>query len=1334
MKKIMLCCLAILCLGITSFSQEYLTGSFRIWLHQDNVKFKDNRSSDYLLNTTFEKFGVTSVKQSFPWAKRAENKLFYDVAFTGNDTLFINEIRSKLMHLMNPPIRYGIPISLYQPSDILADSIWHLKKIQANLAWDIERGNKDTKIAVIDTHFDPAHPDLADQLLYTYDPKDTTMIFDSKVAMLGSNWHGTTVAGFVAGQTTDSNLTQPIGAEYASIGYNNKIIPFQKNDMLGKALFASTVMHADVISISAYTSCIMTDSHKRAATSIIKEILDNGTVIVSAAGNGFCNGCYENKYGDTAHSSGCKEPVDFEVFTPPYPFSPTLDSRIICVTGVTSGDSLTKKIYDPVTHQIINKTLSYFEEVDVSSPGHELWGLQTTIRNRVIDTIQLWDTITHLPWFAYDTTYIINDHPFWNGFGGTSFATPIVAGLASLIKAHVPWLTAAEVEWHIKKLQNVDSVQDWRLYKNPVSQYSRTGSGRINAWKALKSIENLVQNYNICDGTEVIWNDTVYVKDTVRICRGSTLRVKSDVFFRPTARVIVECGGELIIDGGRLTGSPSHMWKGVLAYSNPEISQSPYNQSVVTIINNGIIEKAETAISAVQDGFNPDWPGYTNGGAIIQCSDAVFKNNIYAIKLNPYKYSSFSKFINCSFVNDVEYLDYKIRMEKFVEITAINGVQFEGCLFENKVLGSFGYGIYSYNSSFIVDDFCTGIVLPCPEENIIKSTFLNLKYGVYCIGSAGIHPVTIENCKMANNSTAAYSGGIVGFTFKDNQISVTPDSSANVVTAHSCGLYLDGSTGYEVIRNKFYGKSFNPTNDLTIGVIVNNSGPENNFIKNNTFYNLDYAIHAQGRNRSKDGLSGLEIRCNRFNGCLTDISVFGDTLNTPKLGIKMYQGNLADSTSADPAGNIFSRLSSSEYYSIRNDAFRSSMTYLHHKPNLIKDRVVPFTVIEVDLVMSRHHYDSIYSCILANGGANSNTLINSVNTLKANYSNEYNYYSRLIDNGNSDSIVEKIEYSYPYNASELQPELLSVSPYLSDTVLYSTIKKEDVFNNAMVRDLLISNIHGIKQTQIQQAVDDRSIPMPDEMYNQIYSLIDSLSSKEIIESKISQLKSITDEIYRSSIRQQGITDSLFQLYDSINLLQAKIDKALILVETGNYVEAHNAVLQMIPLYMGSDSLDFKDYIWYLQTIAQYNSIDSIPFSVLQNLQFNNEVVRAFNRNVMIHRHSIGYEEPYLFTNLNKSHKIRVNTRQLNTYTDTCFLRVYPNPVKRFITIAYKLPENLNKAHLKLYNMEGKVQWVKELTGSYNEQVMFLNEKPGTYILELSCVNRRLDSVKLTIIE
>lgn len=154
--------------------------------------------------------------------------------------------------------------------------------------------------------------------------------------------------------------------------------------------------------------------------------MDNGTIIVASAGNG------------PAHCSG----------GPIGPFSPLVDSRIICVTSTGIDDK----------HQnSAGTTHSGYPSVSISAPGYSIMG--ATASTNADGSTNTW--------------------PYYGGCTGTSHATPIVAGVCALMKSINPCLTSSTAKAIIQA--TADPVLDASSYPNMV------GSGRVNAFNAVKS-------------------------------------------------------------------------------------------------------------------------------------------------------------------------------------------------------------------------------------------------------------------------------------------------------------------------------------------------------------------------------------------------------------------------------------------------------------------------------------------------------------------------------------------------------------------------------------------------------------------------------------------------------------------------------------------------------------------------------------------------------------------------------------------------------------------------------------------------------------------------------
>ncbi len=157
--------------------------------------------------------------------------------------------------------------------------------------------------------------------------------------------------------------------------------------------------------------------------SVCDEVYNNGVVLIAAAGNGgTCGGANNLVY-------------------------PSAFNHVISVTSINSADSHERIVGNPNTTHQHNTT------VDVSSPGY---AVQLAYANGVFGT-----------------------------GGGTSFATPIVSGVAGLILSVNPCLTVDQVEQIIKETSvNIDNI-------NP-SYAGIIGAGRVDAAAAVLRAQQIL--------------------------------------------------------------------------------------------------------------------------------------------------------------------------------------------------------------------------------------------------------------------------------------------------------------------------------------------------------------------------------------------------------------------------------------------------------------------------------------------------------------------------------------------------------------------------------------------------------------------------------------------------------------------------------------------------------------------------------------------------------------------------------------------------------------------------------------------------------------------------
>ena len=208
----------------------------------------------------------------------------------------VAEFSSLFSHLEQRPV----PILAYEPGDSFwqttlggcsgtgppytNDWLWYLNKIQAPQAWDITKGDPNLKVAIIDEGIDLNHPDLIGKV----DPPND--FYTGGAPPVAS--HGTATSTILAAETVDAGQTGNGGM--ASIGFNTKIMFAGFFGDISACVYASTVLGARILSISWFHGglcndipCITnlnTPSPNDLAAE--KEINDNGTAIIRAAGNG----------------------------------------------------------------------------------------------------------------------------------------------------------------------------------------------------------------------------------------------------------------------------------------------------------------------------------------------------------------------------------------------------------------------------------------------------------------------------------------------------------------------------------------------------------------------------------------------------------------------------------------------------------------------------------------------------------------------------------------------------------------------------------------------------------------------------------------------------------------------------------------------------------------------------------------------------------------------------------------------------------------------------------------------------------------------------------------
>ena len=924
----------------------------------------------------------------------------------------------------------------------------------------------------------------------------------------------------------------------------------------------------------------------------------------------------------------------------------------------------------------------------------------------------------------------------------TDIACAMASGIAALMLSVNPCLTPDEIrDLLIQSCEKVGGYEyDWNLAKPGHSK--ALGYGRVDAYQAVLAAMNLVEpGMDITQNTT--WDKPKYFNSNVVVKTGATLTVQSTVKFDEQVRLIVEKGGTLVVDGGKLT-SRCKKWDGIIVAGDDLLPQSPEtNQGKVAIINNGTIENAMCGVRLCIPNDGKSSFDLYGGGGILWAEGASFLNCNTAISFAPYQYDNSSRIILSSFSVD-DKLAPETGFAGFIKMNSVNDIVIKGCAFENncEVIRNTGIGINAYNSNFTVDQMCRDNAdNPCPPEFQVNSKFALLDYGIYAENIATSKLVNVYHSDFNGNIHSIYGSALILPEFIWNNFFVWDNQPTPAY-----GLYLNNCNMYHVEKNSFLGNDAKPNNN--IGVYIRNSGGDENYIYNNSFEKLKYASVADGINRSSLAQTGLCFKCNDFVNCVNDIIVPLPDPNYVSInhGIRSYQGK-PGSSSTDAAGNTFSTNGTLNFGNYLNP-----ITYVVHQYKLPSETKIipdPRTTNTVGLQGNASTtYTKQGSCPPWNAGDSPESLKEQMAIATTGMQATEMQLAAFTDGGDTEALNDVVQTAQTGSSLTLYEDLLATSPYLSDTVMKSGIGRTDVLPDAMLRDILVANPQSAKSGDVMQALDERTVPLPDEMKEEVLAGIDIFASKDMLNG---QLAAYNDQwgrayshlatIYAADTILTRANDSLAQLYNTTATPAAKYSLALLEADRGNTAAATQAVAAAANQFaLRAEELNVnvaygqlvEQLIAMYSDYADYISADSLSLTNLASLALNDVYLPgAVARNILHAAGLLDYAEPI---NLGISAKSRKYSSQntdnpFATKANKLFdLVISPNPAKDYCIASYLLPADSENASIIITTLTGVKLFEAKLKDKRNSIVIPMTNLPrGMVIVQLMESDRSVSS-------
>lgn len=611
-------------------------------------------------------------------------------------------------------------------------------------------------------------------------------------------------------------------------------------------------------------------------------------------------------------------------------------------------------------------------------------------------------------------------------------------------------------------------------------------------------------------------------------------------------------------------------------------------------------------------------------------------------------------------------------------------------------------------------------------STVTRNYFKNCIYGVEC---AGMPAVTINQNKILLGGNSV---------FYDRNEGILHHSNTGFIISENCISQIGNNANY------------------TGGIVISDVGAGDNQVYRNKSYDCDHAYVSNGKNRSASTnpnllYSGLQFLCNQNYGSqLFNISVESDVsdASNPMNGIRKYQGGFGSDVNPFSAANILTNGCLVSEGDISNNTINDIIYY--HSNLALEAPVCTTSTVYPEIATT-----NACATVILPQNAGSILSLNQKNILLADFAIKNSQYiavsiiyNNLIDNGNTQSLLNMISATLPTNPIELRNILLNNSPNLSNAVIHNLVSENTILQNSDLLSIIAANPDVACNEELLRMLREKTNPMDEWMIEFLRDAGTYQTNRTLLEQTFLQKQSEKDAIAWKMVRHllnDTISDTLFhsELHQWLNIIGSPKAKYMIIEDLssmGNFNAAlqllNNMDISFLDRYEISELQGMKSWITLQANLfAQGRNIYELTTSELNSIKPLAESQRVyglagtFAANVLNHYESEIYKLITIYPELNnrsmsgnsdvnkkKRRTIKkLSSSKLNSFPAT--ISIYPNPANNTVSVNLNSISDVKK--ISLFNIKGALILTKEVFDEKSFILNVANIEAGTYNFEFS---------------